>query len=406
MAKKSNPRKNKHLTLEERKVIEDCLGKRMTFKAISQLVQKDPTTISYEIKHHRQEHRNSFTYDHEPCPLLLKAPFVCNGCSKRHCSSCHSPHFLYRASLAHSEYRTLLSDAREGIPLNKEDFYKTDRIISNALRRGQHLYHIMANSPEIACSKSTVYRHFKKGYYSASRIDLPRAVKFKPRRVRQPDYVPAGIRLGRSYDDFLDYCSLHGLERHVELDTVVGRIAGKVIMTVHFTSCNFMAGILLDNKTAAQGAEHFRSLKDRLRNAGLSVPAIMDALLCDNGGEFAGAFSFENDQDGKREIPLFYCDPMSASQKPFIEKNHTLFRDIVPKGSSFDDFSQDTVDLIFSHVNSVSRSIYGGKTPFELFSFLYGDSVAHLFGITRIPPKQVVQSPLLLKGVADLSKNL
>jgi hypothetical protein len=57
-------------------------------------------------------------------------------------------------------------------------------------------------------------------------------------------------------------------------------------------------------------------------------------------------------------------------------------------------------------VNSVSRSIYGGKTPFELFSFLYGDSVAHLFGITRIPPKQVVQSPLLLKGVADLSKNL
>ena len=86
MAKKSNPRKNKHLTLEERKVIEDCLGKRMTFKAISQLVQKDPTTISYEIKHHRQEHRNSFTYDHKPCPLLLKAPFVCNGCSKRHCS--------------------------------------------------------------------------------------------------------------------------------------------------------------------------------------------------------------------------------------------------------------------------------------------------------------------------------
>ncbi|MFQ9798434.1 MAG: helix-turn-helix domain-containing protein [Clostridia bacterium] len=44
----------------------------MTFKAISQLVQKDPTTISYEIKHHRQEHRNSFTYDHEPCPLLPK----------------------------------------------------------------------------------------------------------------------------------------------------------------------------------------------------------------------------------------------------------------------------------------------------------------------------------------------
>ena len=97
---------------------------------------------------------------------------------------------------------------------------------------------------------------------------------------------------------------------------------------------------------------------------------------------------------------------MRSSQKPFIEKNHTLFRDIVPKGSSFDDFSQDTVNLIFSHVNSVSRSLYGGKTPYELFSFLYGTSTAQHFGITRIPPEQVIQSPLLLKGIANLSKNL
>ena len=64
--------------------------------------------------------------------------------------------------------------------------------------------------------------------------------------------------------------------------------------------------------------------------------------LCDNGGKFADVFSFENDEMGCREIPLFFCDPMRSSQKPYIEKNHTLFRDIVPKGSSFDDFSQDT----------------------------------------------------------------
>lgn len=406
MANESNFKKNKHLTMEDRKELEECLGKRMSFKAISRLIQKDPTTVSYEVKHHRQEHRNSFTSSDDPCPLLLKAPFVCNGCPKRHSSSCHYPHFLYRAAPAHSEYRGLLSAAREGIPLNKEEFYDTDRIISDALKRGQHIYHIMANSPGISCSKSTVYRHFNKGYYSASRIDLPRAVKFKPRREKRPDYVPSGIKLGRSYDDFLAYCGRHGLERHTELDTVLGRIGGKAIMTIHFTSCNFMAGILLDGKTAAQGATHFCRLKNRLRDAGLSIPALMDVLLCDNGGEFSDAFSFENDREGEKEISLFYCDPMRSSQKPFIEKNHTLFRDIVPKGSSFDDFSQDTVNLIFSHVNSVSRSIYGGKTPLELFSFLYGASVALLFGITKIPPEQVVQSPLLLKGVTDLSKNL
>ena len=32
-------------------------------------------------------------------------------------------------------------------------------------------------------------------------------------------------------------------------------------------------------------------------------------------------------------------------------KNHTLFRDIVKTGTSFDDFTQESVNLIFSHVN-------------------------------------------------------
>ena len=57
MAKKENPKKNKHLLLEDRKEIEECLEKRMTFKAIGKLIQKDPTTVSYEVKHHRSEHR-------------------------------------------------------------------------------------------------------------------------------------------------------------------------------------------------------------------------------------------------------------------------------------------------------------------------------------------------------------
>ena len=301
-------------------------------------------------------------------------------------------------------YKALLTDAREGTPLNREAFYVNDRIISEGLKKGQHIYHIMANSEQISCSKSTVYRHFRKGYFSASVIDLPRAVKFKPRKSRKADYVPSGVKIGRTYDDFLAYMDEHHLERHVELDTVIGRIGGKAIMIIHFTSCNFMFGLLMDNKSASEGALKFSSMKSLLRSNGISIPGLFDALLCDNGGEFADVFSFENDDNGSREIPLFFCDPMRSSQKPYIEKNHTLFRDIVPKGSSFDDFSQDTVNLIFSHVNSVSRSIYGGKTPFDLFSFLYDERFAALMGISRIPPDRVIQSPLLLKGIADLSK--
>ena len=114
----------------------------------------------------------------------------------------------------------------------------------------------------------------------------------------------------------------------------------------------------------------------------------------------------ENDPEGNRELHLFFCDPMQSCQKPQVEKNHTLFRDIVPKGKSFDDFTQDTVNLIFSHVNSVSRSIYHGKSAFDMFSFIYGEKLAALLGISRVLPDQVNQSPSLLNGIADLNKNL
>ena len=84
-------------------------------------------------------------------------------------------------------------------------------------------------------------------------------------------------------------------------------------------------------------------------------------------------------------------------QKPHVEKNHTLFRDIVPKGHSFDDFTQETVDLIFSHVNAVKRKQFNGKSSYDLFTFSYSEKLASLFGISYIPPEKVCQSPSLIK---------
>lgn len=405
MAKKINEKKYKHLTPEDRRQIEECLTKRMTFKAIGKLLQKDPTTISYEIKHHRSEHKNGFSKLSVTCPNLLKAPFVCNGCPKKSSSACQYVRYYYRAANAQEEYKTTLVESREGIPLSKQSFYETDRIISDGLDKGQHIYQIMTDCPQITCSKSTVYRHFHKGYYSAALIKLPRAVKFKPRQQKYLQSVPAGIRMNRTYNDFITFCEEHVIEAHVELDTVIGRIGGKVILTVLFSSCNFMVGLLLDNKTPAEAAKKFSAFKNLIRDAGYSIKDVFPVLLTDNGAEFSDVFSFENDEHDTQETSIFFCDPMRSCQKPQVEKNHTLFRDIVPKSSSFDDFTQETVNLIFSHVNSVARKIYHGKSAYDMFCFYFSEDLANLMGIKRIPKDQVAQSPILLKGIADLNKN-
>ncbi|HFI0344488.1 TPA: IS30 family transposase, partial [Streptococcus suis] len=52
--------------------------------------------------------------------------------------------------------------------------------------------------------------------------------------------------------------------------------------------------------------------------------------------------------------------------------------------------------LVCSHVNSVKRASFNGKSAYELFTFTYGEEVATLLGISKIDPENVIQSPRLL----------
>ena len=394
----------KHLTLDDRQEIMDCLNKGVTFKDIARRIGKDPRTVSREVKRHLavqplsviRTKADGTPVDDRPCPLLLKAPFVCNPCKKRR-GTCAFQKQVYIANNAQAEYETLLREAREGIPLNKEEFWEADAVIAAGIKKGQHLYHIM-ESNDIGFSKSSAYRHLHRGYLSVSQLDFPRVVKFKARKQRRPDSVPKALREGRTYTDFLNCIDERSITSWVEMDTVIGRTGGKVIMTFDFTLGNFMFGLLLDNKTAAEAAAKIHALKTRLHESGIRFGDIIPLLLTDNGGEFANVFAFIHDLDGVPETDLFFCDPYQSCQKPKVEKNHTLFRDIIPKGESFDGFTQETVNLIFSHVNSIKRKSLNGKTPYEVFSFMFGENAAALLGIKEIPAPNVVQSPKLLNN--------
>lgn len=391
-----NKRKGKHLTLEDRIEIQECLNHGMTFKEIGERLQKDQTTISKEVKRHIKVHTNSFVKREDCCPKLLKAPFVCNGCQNRSRSCCHYSRHLYEAKCAQMDYESLLTESREGIALNKEGFYRTEEIISNGVKKGQHLYHIM-QTHKLEVSSATVYRYIHNGYYSIANIDLPRVVKFKPRRLSAPERVPKAVRNGRTYAEFQEFCEANDIHSHVELDTVIGTVGGKVIMTLHFTAFNFMIGILLENKTSAEVAQKMKALKQQLSVNGFSFAQTFPLLLTDNGGEFSCVDEIEYNGEEPRSN-LFFCDPHMPSEKARIEKNHTLFRDIVRKGESFDSFTQETVNLIFSHVNAVKRPKFNGKSAYDLFCFSYSQELATVLGISFVPAEQVIQSPALLKN--------
>ena len=383
--------KHKHLTLSDRNDIQLGLERGETFKAIGQLILKDPTTVSKEVKRNKQI-RDS-TSNNLPCPLLDKAPFVCNGCSKRR-QNCGYQKIFYLAKQAQKQYEHTLVEAREGTPLNSQTFWNMDKIISDGVKKGQHIYHIL-KTHNLDVSSSTVYRHIRKGYLSIAPIDLARAVKFKERRKNNLPSIPKEAKKGRSYEDFQNYLSLNQLDYWLEMDTVMGRMGGKVLLTFNLSFCNFIFARLLNNKTALEVTKHLYDIKNTLHQADKDFFQLFPVILTDNGGEFARVDDIEMDVRG--ESKLFFCDPNRSDQKGRIEKNHTLIRDILPKGTSFDNLTQEDINLVCSHVNSVKRAALNGKSAYELFAFTYGEEIPKLLGISKIPAEDVCQSSKLLQ---------
>lgn len=383
--------KHKHLTLSDRNDIQLGLERGETFKAIGQLILKDPTTVSKEVKRNRQVRES--TCDKLPCPLLDKAPFVCNGCPKRR-QNCGYKKILYLAKQAQKQYEQTLVESREGTPLNSKTFWDMDKVISDGVKKGQHIYHIL-KTHNLDVSSSTVYRHIRKGYLSIAPIDLARAVKFKERRKSKLPSIPKEAKKGRSYEDFQNYLALNQLDSWLEMDTVLGRMGGKVLLTFNLSFCNFIFARLLDNKTALEVTKHLYDIKNTLHQADKDFFQLFPVILTDNGGEFARVDDIEMDLRG--ESKLFFCDPNRSDQKGRIEKNHTLIRDILPKGTSFDNLTQEDINLVCSHVNSVKRAALNGKSAYELFAFTYGEEIPKLLGISKIPAEDVCQSSTLLQ---------
>ena len=383
--------KHKHLTLSDRNDIQLGLERGETFKAIGQLILKDPTTVSKEVKRNRQV-RDS-TSNNLPCSLLDKAPFVCTGCSKRR-QNCVYQKIFYLAKQAQKQYEQTLVEAREGTPLNSQTFWDMDKVISDGVKKGQHIYHIL-KTHNLNVSSSTVYRHIRKGYLSIAPIDLARAVKFKERRKSKLPSIPKEAKKGRSYEDFQNYLALNQLDSWLEMDTVMGRMGGKVLLTFNLSFCNFIFARLLENKTALEVTKHLYDIKNTLHQADKDFFQLFPVILTDNGGEFARVDDIEMDVRG--ESKLFFCDPNRSDQKGRIEKNHTLIRDILPKGTSFDNLTQEDINLVCSHVNSVKRAALNGKSAYELFAFTYGEEIPKLLGISKIPAEDVCQSSKLLQ---------
>lgn len=429
--------KQKHMSQDDRIVIEKGLDNSEPMSTIASRVGKDPTTIAKEIKKHRilQPHNSfnsppfrcangreckktnvcheelfcrrkcrncarchNFCEDYQPfdysCPKTEKAPFVCNGCDKK--SGCRLDKYYYQAARAQREYRTTLVESRVGIDIAEDELRALDATVSPLVMQGQSIYTILQNHPEIRQCEKTLYNYVNSGALSVGNLDLPKKVRYKPRKAHAARAADPAIFIDRSYCDFASLVKECPDIRLTEMDTVVGpRDSKKALLTLHYCASDFMMAFLLDTKEASCVEAKFDEIN---RAIGTDVfRESMPLILTDRGSEFGHPDSLECGLDNRIRTNIYYCDPMSSWQKPHCERNHEYIRKICPKGkSTFDRLTQEDVNLMMSHINSSCRESLGGLTPFFLARQMLPKKLLDFFGLVEVPADEVTLTPSLL----------
>lgn len=137
-----------------------------------------------------------------------------------------------------------------------------------------------------------------------------------------------------------------------ELDTVIGRIGGSVLVTAVERKTRFSVIALAPNKTA-------EAVKKSLLEALTPLAAWVKTLTYDNGKEFA----LHEDIAKALTATGYFANPYHSWERGLNENTNGLIRQYIPKGTSMDNLNQDDVNKIMHRLNNRPRKCLDFKTP-------------------------------------------
>lgn len=337
-------------------------------------------------------------FEERRCERLERAPFVCGDCHRRF--NCGFLQADYSAVDAQLSYEMRLVSSREGIRLRPEQLESVVATVRRCLRRGwsiEAIWSVYGRSMPI-CER-TMYAYIQSGVMGLANIDLPKKVKYRPRKAisgaRPVD------RDGRSFDDYMDLPAPRR-ERVVQMDTVIGaRGDRKSLLTLHMVRIEFQIVVLLDEHSCEAVVGVLDWIESKIGTA--EFARLFGLILTDRGIEFCDFEAIERSALGPgRRCSVYYCDPRQSQQKGSCERNHALIRRILPKGKSLEGLTRADVSKVASHLNSYPRRSLGGKSPRSLAERLLPKPLLDGLGISWLRPDQVVLRPeALRKGAGE-----
>ena len=337
-------RRFKHLSKSDRIRIETLNNDGKTPKEIAEVVGVHISTIYRELQRGQYTHRNSdWTEETRYSSDLSEMKYRANLAAKGADLKIGNDHRL-------AEYiETKIADEK----------YSPEAVLGEIKAQGLQF------NTEIK-SKNTIYSYIEKGIFlrlTNKNLPVKGGKKRSYHKVQTQKRAPKGESIEKR-PEIIGERSTFG---HWEMDTVVSARPGKaaiLVLTERLTRNEITAK--LPDKSAASVVQ---ALDDLEKEWGELFPRVFQTITVDNGSEFADAEGLQRSiiNEGEKRTKVYYCHPYSSWERGTNEVTNKMIRRKIPKGTNFDDRTEEEVESIENWINGYPRKIHGYHSAGELF---------------------------------------
>lgn len=282
----------------------------------------------------------------------------------------------YSPDIAHDKYEENLKSKGGALKIGNDiklANYIEDKIINDDYSPAAVLGELKAQGKEgefaVTICVTTLYSYIDKGIFlRLTNKNLP-VKKNEKRTYKKVKKQQARAAAGDSIEKRPEKIDEREEFGHWEMDSVIGKRGVSKNAMLVLTERKTRNEIIF--KLPDHTDEAVVAALDRLENKwGADMfKQVFKTITVDNGSEFADAEGLQRSilNEGEKRTQVYYCHPYSSWERGTNEVTNKMVRRKVPKGTNFDDKTDEEIGGIESWINKYPRRIHGYHSAKELF---------------------------------------